>query len=186
MSTKNNKSRFRHSFFALAGLAAVLIFSAAHGLTAASLPELGDLAPEGFKLSGPLQFYGTAENKLADGSIFDYMDGGGIVYNDHGFRRLVHREFSNPDKRLITFDCFTMETAAQALSALADERIAPEEGSPQPLGVPNKAYRFPPDYFIYMVKGANLIYLHVDDDNLAETLDRFAAGILKYPKEDKE
>ena len=115
---------------------------------------------------------------MADGSIFDYMDGGGIVYLEHGFRELVHCEFSDSRTRRITFDRFTMETTAQALAALADERIAPAGGSPLPLNVPNKAYRFPPDYFIYMVLDKSLIYLHVDDDNLAEILVQFAADIL--------
>ncbi len=142
--------------------------------------------PSGFVPSGSGEFYGAPEQKLANGTIFNYMDGGGVVYVEHGFRKLVHREFSNPGKRIITFDRFTMETAAQALAALADERIAPAGGSPLPLPVANKAYRFPPDYFIYMVLDKSLIYLHVDDDRLAETLDRFAAAILKSPDEEKK
>jgi hypothetical protein len=141
--------------------------------------------PRGFVSAGTPQHYGLPEQKLADGSIFDYMDGGGIVFLEHGFRELVHREFSNSAKRLITFDCFTMETAVQALAALADERIAPAGGTPLLLGAPNKAYRFPPDYFIYLVQGKRLIYLHVDDDALAEILDQFASA-LKSPKEEKE
>ena len=72
------------------------------------------------------------------------------------------------------------------MAALADERIAPAGGSPLTLAVPNKAYRFPPDYFVYMVLDKSLIYLHVDDDNLAETLDRFAADIGKSPVEENE
>ena len=145
-----------------------------------------NMLPRGFAPIGTLQHYGTPEQKLADGSIFDYMDGGGIVYLEQGFRELVHREFSNSAKRLITFDCFIMETAAQALAALSDERIAPAAGSPLPLSIPNKAYRFPPDYFIYMVWHKHLIYLHVNDDQLAETLDQFAADVLKSLKEKKE
>lgn len=142
--------------------------------------------PRGFVPAGPLERYGLPEHKLANGSIFDYMDGGGIVYIDRGFRELVHREFSNSRNGIITFDCFTMENATQALDALADERIAPAGGSPLPLGIPNKAYRFPPDYFIYMVWGKHLIYLHVNDDQLAEPLDQFAADVLKSLKEEKE
>jgi len=142
--------------------------------------------PKGFVPSGSGEFYGAPEQKLANGTIFNYMDGGGVVYLEHGFQKLVHREFSNPNKRIITFDRFTMGTAAQAMAALADERIAPAGGSPLPLSVPNKAYRFPPDYFIYMVLDKSLVYLHVDDDNLAETLDRFAADILKSPDEGKK
>jgi hypothetical protein len=142
--------------------------------------------PKGFVPSGSGEFYGAPEQKLANGTIFNYMDGGGVVYVEHGFQKLVHREFSNSDKRIITFDRFTMKTAAQAVAALADERIAPAGGSPLPLHVANKAYRFPPDYFIYMVLDRSLIYLHVDDDNLAETLDRFAADVLKSPDEESE
>ena len=141
--------------------------------------------PKGFVPAGVVQHYGAPEQKLADGTIFDYMDGGGIVYLEHGFRKLVHREFSNSLTRRITFDRFTMATAAQAMTALADERIAPAGGSPLPLNSPNKAYRFPPDYFIYMVWDRYLIYLHVNDDHLAETLDQFAADVLKSLKEEK-
>ena len=140
--------------------------------------------PRGFTPARTPQRYGLPEQKLADGSIFDYMDGGGIVYLDHGFRELVHCEFSNSGGGLITFDRFIMETAAQALAALADERIAPAGGAPLPLNVPNKAYRFTPDYFIYLVYDQELIYLHVDDDQLAEILDRFAADMLKSLQEE--
>lgn len=142
--------------------------------------------PKGFVASGSGEFYGAPDKKLANGTIFNYMNGGGVVYLEHGFQKLVHREFSNPDNRIITFDHFTMGTEAQAVAALADERIAPAGGSPLKLGVANKAYRFPPDYFAYIVQGRNLIYLHVDDDHLAETLDQFAADILKSPTEEKE
>ncbi len=128
----------------------------------------------------------SPDKKLANGTIFNYMNGGGVVYLEHGFQKLVHREFSNSNNRIITFDRFTMETEAQAVAALADERIAPAGGSPLKLGVANKAYRFPPDYFVYMVLDKSLIYLHVDDDHLAETLDQFAADILKSPTEEKE
>jgi hypothetical protein len=142
--------------------------------------------PRGFVPAASEERYGLPEQKSADGSIFDYMDGGGIVYLEHGFRELVHREFSGPDNRRITYDCFFMESAAQALSALDDPRIAPEGGKPEALAIANKAYRFPPDYFIYLVLGNSLIYLHVDDDNLAAVLDQFAADILQSPKEEKK
>jgi hypothetical protein len=134
--------------------------------------------PRGFVPAVVEERYGTPEQKSADGTIFDYMDGGGIVYLEHGFRELVHREFSGPNGRRITYDCFFMESEARALAALADPRIAPEGGKPGVLAVPNKAYRFPPDYFIYLVSGERLIYLHVDDDSLAAVLDQFAADIL--------
>jgi hypothetical protein len=145
-----------------------------------------NIVPKGFVPAGTMARYGTPDRKLADGSIFDYMDGGGIVYLEHGFRELVHCEFLDPRGRRITFDSFTMETPAQALAALADTRIAPEGGRPLAIAAANFAYRFPPDYFIYLVRDKSLLYLHVDDDALAEILDQFALDILASAKEEKE
>ena len=145
-----------------------------------------NVIPRSFVPAEAPRYYGLPEQKLADGSIFDYMDGGGVVYLEHGFRKLVHHEFLDPKGRRITYDYFVMAGPAQALSALADPRIAPPGGTPLALGVPNQAYRFPPDYFIYMVRGQSLIYLHVDDDALAETLDRFAVDILTSAEEENE
>lgn len=169
------KTYLRWGFFLLSALLPVCRMPAAH-----------TPLPKGFVASGSGEFYGAPDKKLANGTIFNYMNGGGVVYLEHGFQKLVHREFSNHDNRIITFDHFTMETEAQAVAALADERIAPAGGLPLTLGVPNKAYRFPPDYFVYMVLDKSLIYLHVDDDHLAEILDRFAADIVKSPIKENE
>ncbi len=177
MAFKNNRSRIGYSFFALAGLAAALVFGGPHGLTAAALPELGDMAPEGFTLSASLQFYGTAENKLANGSIFDYMDGGGEVYLEHGFKELIHGEYTDGRGNAIVLDVFSLTSPEQAQNALKDERICPPAGTPLELGFSGVAYRFPPDYFLYFCQGDLLVYLHVSNDMLAETLDRFAVRI---------
>lgn len=142
-----------------------------------------NIIPAGFVPAATPRYYGLPERKLADGSIFDYMNGGGVVYLEHDFRELVHHEFHDSMGRRITYDRFVMASPAQALSALADTRIAPQAGTPLALGVPNQAYRFPPDYFIYMVQDQILIYLHVDDDALVEILDHFAAEILELSKE---
>jgi hypothetical protein len=150
------------------------------------VPSAVSLLPRGFTAVCTPEHFGPPGQKLENGSIFDYMDGGGIVYLDHGFRELVHCEFSDARSRRITYDLFSMETEAQALAALADPRIAPEGGSPLPLKAASKAYRFPPDYFIYMVWEKHLLYLHADDDQLAETLEQFAADILNSLKEEKE
>jgi len=147
-------------------------------------PAAENIVPKGFVLAGTEARYGPPDRTLADGSIFDYMDGGGIVYLDHGFRELLHREYLDSRGRRITFDRFFMETPAQALAALADARIAPEGGTPLARGADGRCYRFPPDYFIYLVLDRSLIYLHVDDDALAEILDQFAADIRASAKEE--
>jgi hypothetical protein len=142
--------------------------------------------PEGFSAAGGVERYGPPEQRLADGTIFDYMDGGGIVYVEHGFRELTHREFVDVAGKRITCDCFLMASPEQALAALADERIASPGGTAAALAAPHKAYRFAPDYFIYLAAGPRLIYIHVDDDSLAAVLDRFAAAVLQSLEEEKK
>jgi len=39
--------------------------------------------------------FGTAEHPLKDGDIFKYIDGGGMVYLDHGFTDLFHAEYGD-------------------------------------------------------------------------------------------
>src|SRR5664280_1316205 len=56
---------------------------------------LAALAPEGFTPSGPPLLFGTAEHPLKDGDIFKYIDGGGMVYLDHGFTDLFHAEYGD-------------------------------------------------------------------------------------------
>ena len=68
------------------------------------VPSAVSVLPPGFAPAGSAERYGTPEQKKENGSIFDYMDGGGIVYLEHGFRKLIHCEFSNSRNGLITFD----------------------------------------------------------------------------------
>jgi len=148
--------------------------------------RLEKLAPEGFSISRPLQFYGTAERKLKDGSIFNYMDGGGVAYLEHGFVELFHAEYADGSGGEITLDVFTMGSAPQARGALEDERVCPAAGAPLAPVPSGRAFRFPPDYFIYFASGRRLVYLHVNDDRLGLALDRFAGQVhLITAKEEK-
>jgi hypothetical protein len=139
--------------------------------------RLERVAPPGFSWSRPPQLYGTEERRLQDGSIFTYMDGGGIAYLERGFVELFHGEFSDQGKNTISLDVFLMTSAQQALGALTDGRICPAGGSPLPFAPQGKAYRFPPDYFLYFAVNNRLVYLHVNNDLLGEILDRFAIEV---------
>ena len=168
---------------------AILLFAAFMALAASLLPaspsqasetacaRLEKAAPHGFFLSRPPQLYGTAERKLKDGSIFDYMDGGGVAYLEHGFVELFHAEYADGRGGEVTLDAFAMGSAAGAREALADERICPAGGSPLAFDREGRAYRFPPDYFLYMAIGDRLVYLHVNDDRQSGILDRFAVEV---------
>jgi len=171
------------------GIIIGLLLLVSGGVIRASAPDRtmpADLVPQGFAASGLEERYGTPELKLENGSIFDYMDGGGIVYLEHGFSEISHREFTDAAGHRISLDIFTMDTATNALTALSDERISPAGGIPLAIEVTNKSYRFPPDYFIYLVHGQHLIYLHVNDDGLADTLNQFAGALLNAETEEKQ
>lgn len=139
--------------------------------------RLEHAVPAGFTMAGQPQLFGTTERRLKDGTIFHYMDGGGVAYLEYGFVELFHAEFADGEKNAITLDVFVMGSAAQAQSALADERICPAGGSQPAFAAGGKAFRFPPDYFIYFSAGDRLAYLHVNNDLRSEILDRFARQV---------
>jgi len=138
---------------------------------------LAALAPEGSTLSGQPRYFGTEAHPLKDGNIFNYIDGGGMVYMDHGFIDLFHAEYGDDQRNTITLDVYSMSTAGQARQALADERICPAGASPLDFDTSGKSYRFPPDYFFYFVQGRRLVYLHVSDDRFSARLTRFGAMV---------
>ncbi len=140
-------------------------------------PRWQRLAPKGFSPVRSPQLYGTAERPLGDGTIFNYMDGGGVAYIEHGFVELFHAEYAGKDGLAISLDVFTMETTAQAQAALVDERICPAGGAPLGTVPSGQAFRFPPDYFVYVAVSNKLIYLHINDDRQRSVLDRFAVQL---------
>ena len=139
--------------------------------------RLERMAPEGFSASGPPAMFGTLERELKDGTIFDYMDGGGVAYIEMGLLELFHSEYDNGAGLKISFDVFLMKSPAAARQAIADGRICPAGGSPLDFASPGMAFRFPPDYFMYFVSNDRLVYLHISDDLRSGTLDRFARKI---------
>jgi hypothetical protein len=138
---------------------------------------LAAVAPEGFTLSGQPLYFGTEAHPLKDGNIFNYIDGGGMAYLDHGFTDLFHAEYGDDRRNTITLDVYGMSSPDQARQALADERICPAGASPLDFDTSGKSYRFPPDYFFYFVQGRRLVYLHVSDDRLSARLVRFGATV---------
>lgn len=152
----------------------------------ALFPRLEKLAPAGCIPSSPLQVFGTPENKLEDGSIFDYMDGGGVAWLERGFQEMFHAEYAGEGGLAVTLDVFAMEKAEKALAALADERICPVGGEPASFAPGGRIFRFPPDYYMYFPVSRHIVYLHVNDDRQSATLDRFAVEVITLLKENQK
>lgn len=138
--------------------------------------------PEGFVFSGSPEYYGTNEKPLADGNIFNFMNGGGVVYVEHGFRELTHLELKNSAQVTITVDIFNMGTAKNAAAAFGNENICPSGFTIKDIGVGSRSYHYEPDYYMYFVKRKFLVYLAVDDDTHAGALTGFAREIYKEIK----
>jgi len=136
-------------------------------------------APHGFALSQPPELYGTESAPLGDGNIFQFIDGGGVVYLNHGFRAVAHILYKDEAGRGLTVDVFDMGTPGNARAAWSDELICPSGFSLVQVGTEAKAYHFEPDFFLYFVKGRYLIYIHVADDNQSELLMDYAKQLFK-------
>lgn len=143
--------------------------------------------PDGFVYAQTPEYYGTYEQPQKNGTIFDYIDGGGEVYIKHGFRSVTHiflkkgvaplTQESPKTQDTITLDIYDMDSQENAKTAYTDEAICPPGYSEKNIGVACKTYHYEPDYFIYFIKGKYLIYLGLSNDALSETLTQFAVEI---------
>ena len=135
--------------------------------------------PPGFAFAHPPEFYGTYEKPGKNGTIYDYINGGGEIYIKHGFQAVSHMILADGKQNSITLDIYNMGTPENAAATLADETICPEGFSKMNIGTGSKSYHYEPDYLIYFVKGKYFIYLALNNDALAEILRQFAAEIYR-------
>ncbi len=159
----------------------VLIFSLVNAFTQAKDNRfIPNRLPAGFVFAHSPEFYGTYEKLRENGTIYDYINGGGEVYIKHGFNEITHIILRDSAQNSIILDIYNMGTPENAKTAFADETICPEGFIVKNIGKGAKVYHYEPDFFIYFVKGKYLVYLALNNDALAEKLTRFAADIYKY------
>lgn len=134
--------------------------------------------PGGFVYAQTPEYYGTYEHPQKNGTIYDYIDGGGEVYIKHGFHSVAHfvLKITNT-KDTITLDIYNLGTPENAKAAYADEAICPQGFNEKSIGFTCKTYHYEPDYLIYFIKGKYLVYLGLSNDTLIETLNQFAGEI---------
>lgn len=135
--------------------------------------------PDGFTLARQPEFYGTSDKPLENGNIYDFMNGGGVVYEKYGYRELIHIKLIDDNKNSITLSIFNMGTTTNSAAALAESAICPEGYTVHDIGIKAKTYRYEPDFYLYFTKDKFLVYLAVNNDRLAETLTVFAAEIYQ-------
>lgn len=135
-----------------------------------------DGLPPGFTLETEPEVYGTPEHRERSGTIFDYIDGGGQVYLQHGMRKVLHLRLVDRQRRVLTADVFDMASPANAAAALADEGICAPGADTVDVGVPARVHHFAPEYLLYLVKDRYLVYLSATDE-LAGVVRAFATQL---------
>ena len=141
--------------------------------------------PDGFYPADSIRIYGTPERKLKDGTIFDYINGGGLANLAHGLRQTTHMVFRDDSGDQLTVDIFDMGTRENALEAYNDDKICPTEYIPGDIGTACKAYHFEPDFLLYFHKSKYLVYLNTNNDTHQNVLESYASEILiRIPEED--
>ena len=133
----------------------------------AFLPETW---PPGFALVDSIRLYGTGEQPARDGTIFDYIDGGGVVFIEHGMKTVTHAVLANGDGINITVDIYDFDTAQHASAAFADEMICPPGFTECDIGESCKSYAYVPDYLIYVLKSRSIVFCSTTDDRIADTV----------------
>ncbi len=154
-------------------------------------PFVPGTLPDGFQFSGSPQFYGTDKEARENGTIYDFMNGGGVVYLELGFQELTHILLKDKQENTITLNIFDMGTPANAAKALANETICPSgfkeikidtADAPGTTGATAKRYHYEPDFYLYFIKGKYLVYLAVNNDKFSAPITRFAKEIYKNIK----
>jgi len=134
-------------------------------------------APAGFSLPDSLHVFGTTDRPLKDGTIFDYINGGGVVYIKYGLTETTHAVYNDEYLNNITVDIFDMGTTAGAASVFGDEEVCPPGYEECGAVVNCKAYHYEPDYLMYFHKSQYLVYLSTTNDSLRTVVEAFGASI---------
>ncbi|MHB9028172.1 MAG: DUF6599 family protein [Candidatus Latescibacterota bacterium] len=133
--------------------------------------------PAGFPPADSVFVFGTKERNLRDGSIFDYIDGGAIMYLRHGLREATHTVYRDSLNSAITLDIYDMGAPEGAKAGFDDPEICPEGHGTGEIGVPCKTYHFEPDYFLFFHKSRFLVSVATNNDSLKTTVESFAARV---------
>ncbi len=141
--------------------------------------------PVGFSPADSIRIYGTSERKLKDGTIFDYINGGGLVYLQHGLRETTHQIFQDNERIRITVDIFDMGSPKNARDAFNNEEICPQNFITCDIGAECKAYNYEPDFLLYFIKSKYLIYMSINNDFIKNTLEIYANEINKNIPEEE-
>jgi hypothetical protein len=133
--------------------------------------------PDGFSPADSLRLYGTSERPLKDGTIFDYIDGGGLMYLKYGLSETTHIVYRDDRSHEITVDIFTMGTPEGAEKIFNDVEVCPLGYDTCEAGNGCKTYHYEPDFIMYFHKSKYLIYVATNNDSLKTDVTMFGTTL---------
>ena len=131
----------------------------------------------GFPAADSIRIYGTRDRKLKDGTIFDYINGGGVVYLKHGLRETSHMVYRDRTGTTLTVDIYDMGSFENAQPAFENEDICPPGFMDCSAGEGCKAYSYEPDFLLYFYKSKYLVYVSTNNDSIRGVVESCASII---------
>ena len=135
--------------------------------------------PRNFQQADSLFIYGLKDRPQKDGAIFDYIDGGAIVYIRHGLRETTHVVYNRQGGSTLTLDIYDMGAPDSSKAGFDDEEICPDGFGKCDIEAPCKTYHYEPDYFLYFHKSGYLVYVSTNNDSLKTSVDSFALSVSR-------
>jgi len=135
--------------------------------------------PQNFQPADSLFIYGLKDRPHKDGAIFDYIDGGAIVYIRHGLLETTHVVYNRQGGATLTLDIYDMGTSGGSKAGFDDEEICPDGFGKCDIKAPCKTYHYEPDYFLYFHKANYLVYVSTNNDSLKTSVDSFALRVSR-------
>jgi hypothetical protein len=183
MHQKINNFRFIHSFIIFI-LTFPSVFAAENTLSINRISSslLPDSAQAGCSPSESLWVWGTPKSPQKNGDIYDFINGPGQIYIDHGFIWVLKREYLDSADRSITVEIYSMKNGDSALSLFNDTRMRSLEEKSIKIGDKGIFYNPVPNYIIEYIRNGFYIKISTNDDHSALNVKKIAQIIDKNMK----
>jgi len=130
--------------------------------------------PEGLRIRENLRVWGTYDKPEKDGTIYDFIDGPGQIYMEHGFKKGCQQNLRTASLQIISTEIYEMAARDSALSLFADSRLRTDGEKPVVLGEKGVTYQPRPNYIIEFCRDRYYVRISAENDSLAGQADELA------------
>ena len=133
-----------------------------------------DSTPHTSIASGSLWVWGTPQKQQKNGTIYDYINGPGDIYIEHGFEMVIKQNYKDTANRSITAEVYYMNNPDSALSLFNDSRLRTQGEVPVEIGDSGVVYNPTPDYIINFYQKRFYVSVSASNDDAASEVDNLA------------